>query len=109
MLRSGYANHYMKCINASNSSGNVFIDDQDYQRVSTHRWWVVSIKTKRAVKTQLSVQSEINGKTVKLHRFILNAPKGFDVDHIDGNPLNNVRSNLRICSRQENLRNSSKY
>lgn len=47
-------------------------------------------------------------RVIKLHRFIMKAEKGLVVDHIDGNPLNNCRENLRICTRTENLWNSKK-
>jgi len=40
-----------------------------------------------------------------LHRFILDAPIGVQVDHKDGNPLNNTRENLRLCSQSQNLQN----
>lgn len=48
----------------------------------------------------------VNGKPtlVALHRVILGNPKGV-IDHIDQDPLNNRRSNLRVCTDQENQRN----
>jgi hypothetical protein len=40
-----------------------------------------------------------------MHRQILDAPEGVWVDHIDGDGLNNRKSNLRLCSAIENARN----
>lgn len=42
---------------------------------------------------------------MKLHRFLVNAPLGKVVDHIDGNTLNNRRSNLRVTDHFENMQN----
>ena len=50
-------------------------------------------------------QGKINNKTVFLHRLLLGFPSGLDVDHIDGDGLNNRRSNLREATRSQNLRN----
>jgi hypothetical protein len=46
-----------------------------------------------------------NGFGVLLHRCILDAPPGHDVDHRNGNTLDCRRENLRIITHQENLRN----
>jgi hypothetical protein len=40
-----------------------------------------------------------------MHRIIMNPANGFEVDHIDGNGLNNQRSNLRIVTRRQNQQN----
>ncbi len=37
-----------------------------------------------------------------LHRFLLQAPDGLVVDHRDGEPLNNVRLNIRVCTQALN-------
>lgn len=44
-------------------------------------------------------------RKVMLHRFIMGFPRGFDVDHIDGDRLNNQRSNLRTATRSQNSAN----
>lgn len=50
-----------------------------------------------------------NSKGQWLHRLITNCPKGLEVDHIDRNPLNNKRENLRCVTRAENNRNKRQY
>ncbi len=49
-----------------------------------------------------------NGKRIYMHRVIMNPPAGKLVDHYDHNRLNNWRSNLRECTRQENACNNRK-
>lgn len=37
-----------------------------------------------------------------LHRLIIDAPSGKGVDHINGDPLDNRRGNLRLCDQAQN-------
>ena len=46
---------------------------------------------------------------ILLHRLIMNPPKDKVVDHIDGDPSNCCKSNLRICTNTENVRNSKPH
>jgi hypothetical protein len=43
--------------------------------------------------------------TAKMHRLIMQASPGMDVDHIDLDRLNNRRGNLRVCTHAQNMLN----
>jgi hypothetical protein len=45
--------------------------------------------------------SNLNGKTIYMHRFLLGASPGQEVDHKNRNSLDNRRSNLRIATRSQ--------
>lgn len=49
-----------------------------------------------------------NGATFYLHREIMNAQKGQIIDHINGDKLDNRKSNLRFCTDFENTKNRDK-
>lgn len=89
----------MSCeLTLKNGKGIVaLIDEEDMERVSSRPWWVKG-HTRRVYTT-------IKGKNVYLHRFIMNAPKGIEVDHINHNPLDNRKSNLRFATRSQNEQN----
>lgn len=83
------------------------IDDADYELVSQHQWHPrVSVNT---VYAEAFIYFKGGSrKHISMHRLILDAVPGKDVDHIDGNGLNNCKSNLRQCSRQLNASNQRK-
>lgn len=76
------------------------IDVADLPRVLTHRWHAVWYPSLRGYYARASDRS---GE--RLHRFILNAPLGVDVDHKNHQTLDNRRENLRLASRSQNGQN----
>lgn len=52
--------------------------------------------------------TKVDGKTTYLHRLILNAPYGLEVDHINGDGMDNRRHNLRLVNRWQNEANKDK-
>jgi len=88
----------------ANKEGKKFyIDWSDYSRfVAGHRFRI----NNKGYVMYSSTKDGLHNKL--LHRMIMNCPEDMMIDHIDHNPLNNSRSNLRICTNQQNQMNSGK-
>lgn len=80
------------------------IDDEDFDRVNQHKWY---FDNGRAIKNDTMVDYK-RGKRILLHRFIMGATDGQMVDHIDQDPLNNQKSNLRFTNQSQNQLNRGK-
>lgn len=82
---------------------SALVDDQDYEELSKYKWFAQrNGYTFYGVRTQRVVGET---HTVAMHREILSTPKDMQTDHINGNGLDNRRSNLRICTRSQNAMN----
>jgi hypothetical protein len=79
------------------------VDSTDYDWLNQWRW---SYSNGYAIRSK-RIGKRTDNKQIYflMHRQILNAPIGKEVDHINGNKLDNRRCNLRLCSHKENLRN----
>ena len=67
-------------------------------RVKKYKWFL---------SARGSVEAHINGKIKKMHRFLSVVSKSKVIDHIDRDPLNNLDSNLRVVTQQQNIINNN--
>ena len=85
------------------------VDDEDYEKINQWNWVCNNDGSKTSQRFYAIRRNGIKfggkGELVSMHREIMGFPIGMDIDHIDGNTLNNQKKNLRICTRAENLRN----
>jgi hypothetical protein len=81
------------------------IDDEDLQRVNQLNWYC----NEYGYAIHRNGPKSKHPGTIRMHRLIMHAPSNMEVDHIDGNPLNNQKSNLRLCLHQQNGRNMKKW
>lgn len=76
-----------------------YFDLEDYDLISKYKWWKNA--SGHILTTYLN-------KTIWLHHLVLNIFDGL-IDHIDRNPANNQKQNLRVCTKQQNCCNSKMY
>jgi len=81
------------------------VDDEDYEYLNQFKWcahWHDDIKQYRAVRNNTY---RVYPRTISMNRIIIGAGSNAQVDHINGNTLDNRRCNLRVCNNAENNRN----
>ncbi len=80
-------------------SEKVLIDAEDIEKINGCRI------TRDSPQKGCSISIKVHSKNIRLHRFLMNPPSGMVVDHINHNRLDNRKSNLRICTQQQNTFN----
>ncbi len=75
---------------------SALIDQEDLELLSRYRWYAA-----RNSAGLFYATTRLN-----MHRLLLNAPLDLFVDHINGNPLDNRKENLRLCTNAENQQNT---
>lgn len=83
----------------------ILLDDEDYNKIVNYKITLTLTKASGYKDAVYYVRFRLNGKRVFLHRWLLNCPDDKVVDHINHNPLDNRRCNLRIVSQKVNLMN----
>jgi hypothetical protein len=84
------------------SQGHKFlVDDDDFQMISEFVWF----KDKRGYAIANTPRDKGQKTTLKMHRIILSAKPGEIIDHINGDPSDNRKENLRIVTQSQNCKN----
>lgn len=77
----------------------VLLDAEDVPRVSALKWAIIGTNGYVVCAS----------RRLLLHRFIMNAPPGTQVDHINHDKLDNRKANLRLCTPSQNQFNRRRY
>lgn len=84
----------MKTINLTQGKVAI-VDDDIYEKISSIKWYC----------HHGYAVGWVDKKKVIMHRFVMNANKGQEIDHKNGNKCDNRRENLRFCTRSQNKAN----
>lgn len=76
------------------------IDDKDFEELGQMRW---ELDGNGYVYSRSQRNRSV--KRIWLHKLLLDCPRSMEIDHIDGNILNNQRANLRVVTHADNLKN----
>jgi hypothetical protein len=88
----------MKEIQLSNSEKKALIDDDDYYRISLYTWKINS-------GGYAGQKRKRRPRFMGMSRFIMRYEGELQVDHINGNRLDNRKANLRVVTAKENCNN----
>lgn len=81
------------------------VSDEDFDTLSQYNW----LCYRNGYACRQGPRQGNNRTLILMHRVIMDAPDGLNVDHINGDTLDNRRENLRLCTHQENVMNRPGY
>ena len=81
------------------------IDPDDAARVLAFKWCAQRTSKGQRYYAVASIGARVRRERIHMHRLVANAPDGWEVDHINGDGLDDRKANLRIATRAENCRN----
>lgn len=83
------------------------VSDQYFEWLNQWNWSAIKYRDTWYAKRNIGTWP-VSNKTILMHREITNALGGMQVDHIDGNGLNNQLHNLRLATDSQNKANRGK-
>lgn len=89
-----------------NKGGEFYFDMEDYEKIKEYCWCLSTFDDGRP-KAVVAKRLADKGLVI-MHRLIMGNPRKMFIDHIDRNPTNNRKENLRIATPRENGQNKGK-
>jgi hypothetical protein len=83
------------------------VDPKDYARLSKYKWRICNARNTMYAERSIRKGPARYGR-VLMHRMIIHPAKGFVIDHINGNGLDNRSANLRLATVSQNAANAPK-
>lgn len=89
------------------SGQDVLIDEDDFEKIKQYKWYMGTAGYAVTVKHRKGASRKDKNKNINIsmHRLIMGFPKNYIIDHINGNRLDNRKSNLRLVNHVENANN----
>ena len=95
--------------NKKEKIGECLIDKKDYEKIKQFKINATNLGKTRNYRAVFYNGRDNDKRTIQVSRFLIGVNvKGTQVDHINGNPLDNRRANLRICTNTTNNWNKEK-
>ena len=86
----------------------VLVDEDDYVELNEYEWRTIK-RSKTSIPYVgrsidfISASGKEYKKILWMHRYVTDAPKGIHVHHINGNPFDNCKSNLKLMTQEEHF------
>lgn len=89
-------------IKSKGKAHEAYVDYEDYPLISNYTW------CRNVISGYAQTTDRISRKGIYMHRLVMNATND-EVDHINGNPMDNRKCNLRFCSSSQNKHNNRNH
>lgn len=78
------------------------VDEEYFEKINKFKWYAWNYNKKNGFYALRNILINNKRSTISMHKEIMGSSNNLCIDHINGNGLDNRKSNLRFCTRQQN-------